>query len=134
MLVDIELESDVELENRCGQCQRCIEVCPTKAIVADKVIDSRKCIVRYLNRDDANLPVEIQTAIEETGFIWGCDICQDVCPHNKKRQDENPILYDLLNEIENMTEEDFNSIFHNSIFVKKGHQKILRQIKNAMQK
>ena len=80
MLVDIELEADIELKEQCGKCKKCIIACPTNAIVLDKVIDCRKCIVKFAREDINNLSVEEKNAIKETGYIWGCDICQDVCP------------------------------------------------------
>ena len=131
MLIDVELEPDLEISERCGNCKKCIDACPTNAIVSDKIIDCRKCIVRYISAKSDYLPDDIKIAIGKTGYIWGCDICQDVCPHNKKRQQEKPLFYTMLNKIENMTEDEFNYIFQNSSFVRKGYQRMLEQIKNA---
>jgi len=128
MLVDIELETDIELDERCGKCKRCIIACPTSAIVSDKIIDCRKCIVKFAREDINNLSFEEKKTIKETGYIWGCDICQDVCPYNKKRQAEDPIVFSLLNEIENMNEEEFNNIFQHSPLFRKGYQRILEDI------
>ena len=99
MITNIDFDSDSALVNlstgtdlkkdfsACGGCTRCIDACPTGAIIAPGVIDSRKCI-SYLtieNRED-EIPEEYRKIIKETKRIYGCDICQEVCPHNIKKQ------------------------------------------------
>jgi epoxyqueuosine reductase len=66
----------------CGSCVKCIEACPTKAIVEPYVLDARKCI-SYLNKD-AKLPLDSDLDNEQQNWIFGCDICQEVCPWNNK--------------------------------------------------
>ena len=129
MLIDIELESDSKIINKCGTCRKCIDACPTNAIVSDKVIDCRNCIVRYNSARSDNLPSFIKNAIEKTGYIWGCDICQNICPHNKKRQLEEPIIFNKLNEIKYMSESEFNQIFQYHSFIGKGYKRIIELIK-----
>ena len=131
MLIDVELEPDTQLENRCGTCQQCIDACPTSAIVSDKVIDCRQCIVKYTVSRSEEFPCFIKDAIKKAGYIYGCDICQDVCPHNKKRQTEEKIIYDIINKIEYMDENEFNNIFQHYKFIGKGYQRILEHIKIA---
>ncbi|MFN3307371.1 MAG: tRNA epoxyqueuosine(34) reductase QueG, partial [Candidatus Kapaibacteriota bacterium] len=82
LLTNIDFEPDPVSENHCGTCTRCIDACPTKAIVEPKVIDSRKCISFWTieKRIDEDIPNEI----DFNGWIFGCDICQEVCPWNKK--------------------------------------------------
>ncbi|MFN3782170.1 MAG: tRNA epoxyqueuosine(34) reductase QueG, partial [Candidatus Kapaibacteriota bacterium] len=82
LLTNIDFEPDQVSENHCGTCTRCIDACPTKAIVEPKVIDSRKCISFWTieKRIDEDIPNEI----DFNGWIFGCDICQEVCPWNKK--------------------------------------------------
>jgi epoxyqueuosine reductase len=81
LIVDQELEPDPPATDHCGTCTRCIDACPTAAIVAPAVVDSRRCI--------SYLTIELKGAIDPelrapTGdWIFGCDICQDVCPWNK---------------------------------------------------
>lgn len=83
IILDIELEYDNELvPDHCGSCNRCIDACPTSAIVEPYVVDSRKCIsYATIELRDEDLPPEIAENLN--GWIYGCDICQDVCPWNR---------------------------------------------------
>lgn len=90
----------------CGRCTRCIDACPTKAIIAPGVIDARKCISYNTIENKGEIPSEIRKKIAKTKRIFGCDICQEVCPHNIARQKPindpmpaciNHIHYSLLN-------------------------------------
>lgn len=83
ILVDIELEYDTKLvEDHCGTCTACIDACPTDAIVQPYVVDSRKCIsYATIELRDNELPAHVADNLE--GWLYGCDICQDVCPWNR---------------------------------------------------
>ncbi|HEY2847269.1 MAG TPA: tRNA epoxyqueuosine(34) reductase QueG [Pyrinomonadaceae bacterium] len=83
LLLDIELEYDrPESDDHCGTCTACIDACPTDAIVEPYVVDSSRCIsYATIELRDENLPPEI--AANLNGWIYGCDICQDVCPWNR---------------------------------------------------
>lgn len=65
---------------RCGVCQRCMDACPTKAITSPYALDAAKCLSYHLIESKKDIPKEIQA--KNPGYIFGCDICQDVCPHN----------------------------------------------------
>ncbi len=84
ILIDIELEyNTLEINNFCGDCSRCIKACPTNAIVEPKVIDSRRCI-SYLTIEYKGNEIPKKFKDKFQNRVFGCDICQDVCPWNRK--------------------------------------------------
>ncbi len=89
LILDIELPFDKPklVNNHCGKCTRCIDACPTKAIVADRVIDARKCISYQTIEVKENLDESLKGHLENR--VFGCDICQDVCPWNLKSKKNN---------------------------------------------
>ena len=75
------IEPDTPIEGTCGSCTRCIEACPTNAIIAPHLLDARRCIsYQTIERRTEPAPDE---SVELAGYAFGCDICQDVCPYNK---------------------------------------------------
>ena len=83
LVVDLELETDAPFEaDRCGTCTRCIEACPTRAITAPRELDARRCISYLTIELREEIPEELRAGIGE--LLYGCDICQDVCPYNVK--------------------------------------------------
>jgi len=84
--LNIELEFDSErIDDHCGTCTLCIDACPTDAITEPYVLDSNKCIsYATIELRSDSLPVEIESKL--SGWLYGCDICQDVCPWNRFQQ------------------------------------------------
>jgi epoxyqueuosine reductase len=82
ILTDLELQYDTPVPDRCGTCTRCIDACPTSAILEPYVLDSRKCIAYTTIELRGGIPEEERAGIGH--HLFGCDICQDVCPWNRK--------------------------------------------------
>ena len=74
----------------CGTCTRCVDACPTGAIIAPGVIDANKCISYHTIENKSKIPESIVKKIHKTKRIFGCDICQEACPHNLARQKSVP--------------------------------------------
>jgi epoxyqueuosine reductase len=118
LIVDIEITPDGPIKDYCGTCTRCIDACPTDAIVEPYVVRGDKCI-SYLTIElkDEILPSEFKGKMDNWAF--GCDICQDVCPWNRfskpstePRFSPNDKLLNLTSlEWEQLTEEMFNELF-----------------------
>ena len=84
VITDLELEPDAPLKKSCGACVRCIEDCPTGAIVAPYVVDNARCISYLTIENRGPIPRELRPLMQD--WVFGCDICQDVCPVNRKAQ------------------------------------------------
>jgi epoxyqueuosine reductase len=120
IITNIELEPDKHFgKDYCGTCTKCIDACPTQAIVGDKLVDANKCI-SYWTIESKQDEIPSSIANNLNGWVFGCDICQEVCPWNNHRV--KPTIEALfyprnnektlnLNEIENMSLEDFNLRF-----------------------
>ncbi len=122
LITDLDLDADDPfVKDYCGSCTRCIDECPTEAILPDKVIDGSKCISYFtIELKDLLIPEEMKGKFQNKMF--GCDICQDVCPWNRfsKPHHENhftpipEILNFSKNDWEEITEESFKIIFKDS--------------------
>ena len=84
IVTNLKLEPDAPLAKTCGQCTRCIPACPTDAIVAPYVVDNRRCISYLTIEHKDAIPLELRPAMGT--WVFGCDICQEVCPVNRKAQ------------------------------------------------
>ena len=84
IITDIPLESDAPLKKTCGQCSLCIPACPTDAIIAPYAIDNKRCISYLTIELRGAIPRELRPLVGD--WVFGCDICQDVCPVNRKAQ------------------------------------------------
>ncbi|SDS81434.1 epoxyqueuosine reductase [Mucilaginibacter mallensis] len=121
LIIDLDLEYDIEpTADHCGSCTRCIDACPTEAIVAPYIVDGSRCI--------SYLTIELKDAIPQEfkgkmdNWMFGCDICQDVCPWNKFSVLNNepsfkatPELLDMnKNDWTDITQEVFQKVFKSS--------------------
>jgi epoxyqueuosine reductase len=126
LLVDLELESDAPFAtDHCGTCRRCLDACPTGAFTAAHVLDATKCIAYLTIELKGEIPVEFRPLIGD--LVYGCDICQEVCPWNEKfaRELREPAFAArpaiagkdaraLSCELLAMSDEDFRSSFKGS--------------------
>jgi epoxyqueuosine reductase len=120
LIVDLELDYDVSTTDHCGSCTACIDACPTEAIVAPYEVDGSKCISYFTIELKDNLPQEMKGKFDD--WVFGCDVCQDVCPWNRFSKPHNePLLKpneSILNfskkDWEEITTETFNKVFKNS--------------------
>jgi len=122
LIVDLELEYDnAFVKDYCGTCTKCIDECPTDAILPDKVIDGSKCISYFtIELKDALIPEAQKGKFEN--WMFGCDVCQDVCPWNRFSKPTGEIHFTPIpailnlstNDWEGLTEESFKRIFKNS--------------------
>lgn len=122
LITDLELEYDTPMvKDFCGSCTKCIEACPTEAILNNKVIDGSKCISYYtIELKDMLIPEKAKGKFDN--WMFGCDTCQDVCPWNRfstiNHEPGFTAYPELLNfttrDWEELTEESFKKIFRNS--------------------
>ena len=143
IITDIEFEPGKRMRDYCGTCTKCIEECPTDAIVSPKVVDANKCISYWTieAKPDLKIPDEITEA--NPNWMFGCDICQEVCPWNKKHE-QAIILKDFLarnneNEIDlkeilNMTKEDYAIRFKNSAIKRAKLESLQRNANSILKK
>ncbi len=138
IITNLELETDAPAPDRCGSCRRCIDACPTDAILEPYVLDSRLCI-SYLTielRDD--MPVELREGIGN--HVFGCDICQDVCPWNRKAdavqeaafQPREGLINPDLQELADLSLEEFRQKFQGSPVKRAKYRGFLRNVAVAM--
>ena len=97
LIIDAELVYDSATTDHCGTCTACIDACPTKAIVNSYVVDGSKCISYYTIELKNNLPTEAKGKLDD--WMFGCDVCQDVCPWNRFSKPHNEPLFNPKPEI-----------------------------------
>lgn len=120
LIVDLELDYDYATTDHCGTCTACIDACPTEAIVSPYVVDGSKCISYYTIELKDNLPQEMKGKFND--WMFGCDICQDVCPWNRFSKAHSEPLFQPNSEVlsftkkdwEEITEDTFKKVFANS--------------------
>ncbi|MFN3194709.1 MAG: tRNA epoxyqueuosine(34) reductase QueG [Chlorobiota bacterium] len=136
ILTTLKIESDELVKDYCGKCTKCIDACPTNAIVFDKVVDSELCISYWtIESRDESFPNQISDNLN--GWAFGCDICQEVCPWNNHRV---PVqIEDFVqpregrtnvnpNFIKSLKEEDYKELCIKSPLKRPKHSGMLRNI------
>ena len=121
IILDVELDYDSPFKtDHCGTCTRCIDACPTEAILPNSTVDGSKCISYFTIELKEEIPVDFKGSFDNWAF--GCDICQDVCPWNRfskphqeeKFKPDDRLLQFEKNQWEEITEEVFQEIFKRS--------------------
>lgn len=131
---DLELESRILDADHCGNCTKCMDACPTNAIVDNKVIDANKCISTFTIElfKEAEAPEGYPT---ERGEIFGCDICQEVCPWNQKPLFNSPMgqaadfegLF-AKTKLEEISNREFKRIFKGTSLERTGRKGLLKNL------
>lgn len=120
IIIDIDLIYDAPVTDHCGTCTKCIDACPTEAIVAPYVVDGSKCISYFTIELKNEFPKEVKGKFDN--WMFGCDVCQDVCPWNKFAKPNQEKLFEPANallsmnkrEWQEITAETFQVLFKNS--------------------
>ncbi len=137
LIADIALEYDDALaKDYCGTCTKCIDACPTEAILPGNIVNGSKCISYFtIELKDMLIPAEMKGRFDD--WMFGCDVCQDVCPWNRfSKPTSEPgftPIPEVLNlsttEWEAMSEESFRKIFKHSPLKRSKHKGIMRNVK-----
>ena len=139
IIVDLELNYDNEVKDYCGSCTACLDSCPTNALYEPYKIDASKCISYFTIELKEQFPDDLKKDFND--WIFGCDICQDVCPWNKLSKSSNEPLLKPKEEVKQYTKKDwieltdevFNVVFKESPLKRTKYQGLKRNIKYASQ-
>ncbi|MEO7728926.1 MAG: tRNA epoxyqueuosine(34) reductase QueG [Burkholderiales bacterium] len=131
---DLPLPVDSAIGNHCGTCEKCIDVCPTRAIVAPYSLDARRCISYLTIEHFGSIPVELRPLIDNR--VYGCDDCQLVCPWNKFAQTSGETDFAVRNGLDNSTlvdlfawsEDEFHARLLGSAIHRIGYERWLRNL------
>ncbi|TJY32539.1 tRNA epoxyqueuosine(34) reductase QueG [Pontimicrobium aquaticum] len=108
LIIDLALEYDTPTTDHCGTCTACIDACPTQAITEPYVVDGSKCISYFTIELKDNIPSEFKGQFDN--WMFGCDVCQDVCPWNRFSKPHNEPLFNPHPELLEMTKKDWEEI------------------------
>ena len=134
LVVDLDLEYDYATTDHCGTCTACIDACPTEAIVSPYVVDGSKCISYFTIELKENIPMEMKGKMDD--WMFGCDVCQDVCPWNRFSKSHNEPLFNPNPELlsftkkdwDEITEDTFKKVFKNSAVKRTKLEGLIRNI------
>jgi len=135
IIIDKELEYDLPLNTGCGSCTACIDCCPTEALSGDG-LNANKCISYHTIENRGEVPRDVREKI--TTQVFGCDICQNVCPYNRKPVEHDHSELDILPQIKNinfdilafMSDAEFNKYFSETSLNRAGRKKLLDNFNN----
>lgn len=135
LIIDLELEYDLPTTDHCGTCTKCIDACPTQAITEPYVVDGSKCISYFTIELKEKIPTEFKGKFDD--WMFGCDICQDVCPWNRFSKAHSEPLFNPHPELLSMTKKDweeitedvFKEIFNDSAVKRTKFEGLKRNIK-----
>jgi epoxyqueuosine reductase len=139
ILLDVELDYDEAIMDLCGTCTACIDACPTKAIIQPYVVDSNKCI-SYLTIEQRDaLPKNLLPKFHQ--WVYGCDICQDVCPWNRFQKETKETAFyprqeniaPKLTELAEMSQEEFSRRFRRSAIKRTKRNGLVRNAKGVLE-
>ncbi|MDN3664617.1 tRNA epoxyqueuosine(34) reductase QueG [Algibacter miyuki] len=108
LIIDLDLEYDAATTDHCGTCTACIDACPTEAITEPYVVDGSKCISYLTIELKENLPTDFKGKMDD--WMFGCDVCQDVCPWNRFSKSHSEPLFNPHPELLSMTKKDWEEI------------------------
>lgn len=126
LIVDLDLEYDTPVTDHCGTCTACIDACPTQAIVEPYVVDGSKCISYFTIELKNEIPNEFQGKFDE--WMFGCDICQDICPWNRFSKPHKEPLFNANAELLSMSKKDWKEITED-VFKKVFHKSAVNRTK-----
>lgn len=135
LMLNKQLTYDEPMKNRCGTCTKCLDACPTSALTMDRGLNAKRCISYQTIEKKGEIEPKIRSNL--SGYIYGCDICNDVCPWNKTRA--KPHSHEALQQVdevvdwmpedwENLSEEIFNRTFKHSAIRRAGFCKLKQNI------
>lgn len=137
ILTDLELQPDKPIGDRCGSCSLCREACPAQALDRPYRLSTGSCISYLTIEHDGEIPPEMAGRMNNR--IYGCDICQDVCPFNRRAVPAKTPEFTPSERLtrmkkegwQSLSEEDFNDIFSNTSVKRAGYKKLMRNIRSA---
>jgi len=136
LMIDIELDYDCPQTNHCGSCQRCIDACPTCALTKNSGLDARRCLSYLTIEKHGDFSLQEASTIEKNDWLFGCDICQDVCPWNRfskeskipELQAKEEFLSMKKEDYKNLSECDFKRIFGGTCLERVGYKGLIRNL------
>lgn len=136
LILDLELEYDLPASDYCGTCTRCIDACPTDAIIKPNVVDGSRCISYFTIELKENFPIPPAMKGKMDDWVFGCDVCQEVCPWNRFAKPHGEKNFEPSEEMERIkksewkeiTEEVFNKVFGKSAVKRAGYRGFKRNL------